>query len=99
MPAFIIAAFEVLGALFSRIVASRIGYWAVQLLLFFGIQIAVNKFVAGPVKSGLSAAFGGVTADVIQWIAYLNVDRAITIIISAYAAVSMGRMFLRKVTG
>ena len=86
----------VAGAFLSRLVASRIGMWIVSALLFFGLQMAVNKFVAGPVIDGLRSAFGGMTSDVLGWVSFLNIDRALTILLSAYATASTARVFLTK---
>lgn len=86
MPAAILAIIDVAWAALSRLIASRAGQWVLQILLFFGIQFVSSKFVAGPIKAGLSAAFGGVTSDVLAWIGFLNVDTALTIILSAYAS-------------
>jgi hypothetical protein len=98
MGAAIYALIAVCTAAFSRLVATRIGQWAVQLMLFFGVQWVATKFVASPVKSGLAAAFAGMPADVLAWVSFLNVDRALTIILSAYAAASLTHMALQRKT-
>ena len=96
MGAIIAGVIEALVAAFSRIMSTRIGAWIVQALLFFGIQIAANKLLVAPIKTGIASAFGGLPAEIIAWLGYLNVDRALTIIISAYATTSATRVFLTK---
>jgi hypothetical protein len=91
-----LAALEMILAALSRLVATRAGQWLVQIMLFFGVQMVATHVVMGPVKAGLGAAFGGMPADVLAWMAYLRVDRALTIILSAYAANAGTRFFMQR---
>jgi len=92
----VMAIWGVLSAAFSRLVSTRIGQWIGSAMLFFGVQFVASKFVAAPIKSGLAVAFGGMTSDVLAWVGFLNVDSALTIILSAYASVSLTRLAMVK---
>jgi steroid 5-alpha reductase family enzyme len=90
---------EGLIAALSRLVGSRIGQWIVQLFLFFGVQLVAQHVLIAPVKGALSAAFGGMPATVIGWIAYIKLDVFLTLIASAYAANAGTRFFMQRKTG
>lgn len=96
MPLAIVAIIELATAAFSRVVASQVGRWALQALMFFGISFVANKITSGAVTPALQSAFAGVGADVLPWISYLNVDRALTIILSAYATVAATRWTITR---
>ncbi|WP_266182161.1 DUF2523 family protein [Dyella humicola] len=96
MGAAVLAILEVSMAALSRLIASRAGQWVLQILLFFGINFVSNKFAADPIKAGLARAFGGMTADVLGWVGFLQVDAALTIIISAYAAASLTNFAIQR---
>ena len=87
---------EPLIAALSRLVASRIGQWIVQLFLFFGVQIVAQHVLLSPIKGSLSAAFGGMPAAVIAWLAYCKVDVFLTLIASAYAANVGTRLLMQR---
>jgi len=91
-----LAILEGLIAALSRLVGSRIGQWAVQLLLFFGVQVVAQHVVLAPIKASLAAAFGGMPAAVIAWLAYLRVDVFLTLIASAYAANVGTRLLMQR---
>ena len=97
-----------LGALLARVFSSKIGQWAVSLLLFFGVQLAVTgsvgvpdgAFIRGQLSSLLSAS-GATTAGqtALQMVGALKFDVFATIIISAYTAkfaLAAGRMFFKR---
>lgn len=87
-----------IGAFLSRVVASRIGYWILAALTFFGLQFVATEFVADPLLAQIQAAFAGAPAEILEWLAFLNVDKYITMILSAYAAAAaVGSLRLRKV--
>lgn len=96
MPAAILALIEVVGAAFSRLMATQLGRWVLQALLFFGISFVSNKIVSGAVTPALQSAFAGIGGTALAWMAYCNVDRAITIVLSAYATVSATRWTIMR---
>jgi hypothetical protein len=73
-----------LWAAFSRFVGTRIGQWIVSAMLFFGIQWASNSFVIPNIEAQIASAV--TDSRVIALLGYLQVDRAVTIILSAIAA-------------
>ena len=91
MPAVILAIIEIAGAAFSRLMATQLGRWILQALLFFGISFVSNTIVSGAVTPALQSIFAGMGGDLVAWIAYTTCDRAITIILSADATVSASR--------
>lgn len=86
-----------IGAFLSRVVASRIGHWVAIALAFLGIQWAATQFVVDPLLNQIQQAFAGAPAEIVQWLAFLNVDTYITMILSAHAAAaSVGALRMRK---
>lgn len=96
MAGVIIAVIDVLWAAFSRLVATQAGRWILQALLFFGISFVSNKVVSGAVSPALASAFGGIGGKTIEWISFMNVDRALTTVLSAYATVSASRWTIKR---
>lgn len=96
MPAAILAIIELVTAAFSRIIASQLGRWVLQALLFFGISFVSNKVTTAAVEPALTAAFAGVGGDILAWMSYCNIDRALTIVLSAYATVAATRWTIKR---
>lgn len=94
--AFLAGIWEFLSALAS----SRLGWWLLAAIQFFGIQWATTEFVADPLMAQIQASFtamGGVAvygAKILRWLAFMNVDRYITGVMSAYASAA-GASWLR----
>lgn len=88
MGAALVAFGEFLMAAFSRLMASRLGSWIVQACAFLGIQFVANKFTSTVISSELASHFSGIGGDILAWLSFLNVDSAITVILSAYATVA-----------
>lgn len=97
MLAWITALIEVVGAAFSRLMATKLGPWLVQAAAFLGIQFVSSHIVSGVVSPTLAQYVGGLGGDAVRWVSFLNVDRALTIVLSAYATVAATRWhFTRK---
>lgn len=94
MPAPAVVGWIVAGI--SRIFATRLGGWAAAALAFLGLQWATHSFVMAPVIGQVQAAIGGAGGDAVAWLGFFNLDRYITIILSAYAVASGKRAFLRR---
>lgn len=79
---------------------SKIGSWFAAALLFFGIELATSAFVVEPLRDYVVGAFAGMPATVLEWAGFLQIDRYISIIFSAYVAAfsagAAGRVFLRR---
>lgn len=86
-----------LGAWLGEFVASKVGFWVLSALVFFGLQWGTTEFVVEPLLARIQEAFSGAPSDIIQWLAFLNVDRYVTIVLSAYAtAASVGGLKLMR---
>ena len=82
----------------SRIVFSRAGAWIATALVAMGIGFASHQFAVQPILDQIIAHANG-AGDAVAWIAYLNFDKAITMIASTYAAratIQGARLFLSK---
>jgi len=85
-----------IAAALSSLFASRIGSWIASALLFFGIELATYSFAVTPAITMIQNQFAGVGGDAIGWCAFFNIDKYITVILSAYGAASLKGAFLRK---
>lgn len=104
---------EALALLFTGLrllFLSRIGLWIASALLWLGINFTSVKMVIEPTAnllkgytSGMSGAGGMYGAIAMQYAGMMNLDRAVTMIVSAYItkqAITSGRLFLfRKGVG
>lgn len=95
MP-FLVPLLEACGAFLSRLVASRLGQWLLTAALFLGINFVSKKVAVDILVPQIAAHIGGMGALTVAWLAYLNVDRAITIILSAYASAAGTRMVMQR---
>lgn len=82
-----------LVAALAKMVSTKIGQWFVALMLFLGIGLATHAAVVGPaideIRSMLTANNGGggsLGTVALQWLGFLNFDKAVTMLLSAYAA-------------
>lgn len=92
------------GALVARFVQvfqTKIGQWGALLLVSLGLGIATQVAVVAPaldlVREQMILAGNGAGHKAMQWFAFLNMDKAITMVLSAYgarAAVRAGKAFL-----
>lgn len=80
----------------SRIFATRIGMWVVSALVFLGLELGTQRVVLGPVLGQIQSVSGGLGGDAVGWLAFFNVDRYLSIIISAYGAAAAKGVILRK---
>src|SRR4051812_33175259 len=88
-----------IGAAISFIFNSQIGRWIVSALLFLGLELGTQKAVTGPMLAYMQSATSGLPASAVGWLAFFNVDRYITIIMSAYATAGVGRVLLKRRAG
>lgn len=73
------------GALFAKIMQSRIGGWIVAALVWLGISITTYKFGVEGFRSLIATQLGS-AGFLVNWMGFLGVDQAITITLSAIAA-------------
>lgn len=82
MPAFWLALTAALG----NLIKGSIAYWAVSLLAGFGLHLVAQKFAVEPALAEIQSNMTGLGSTAVAWFAYLRIDQAITIVLSAYAA-------------
>lgn len=69
----------------SRIMMIKAGIWVIGALAYIGLYFGTQSFVVDPLIDQVRAiAEGSTTGAMAEWVAFLNVDRAITMILSAY---------------
>jgi len=80
----------------SRLVSTRLGQWCLSALAFFGIQWAAQEFAVDPILDLIKSSFSGAPGTILQWLGFLNVDRYVTLVASAYgAAAATGALKMR----
>lgn len=71
----------------SRLLMIKAGVWIVGALVYLGLYFGVQHFAIEPLVNQIRAlAQGTMTGDLAQWCAFLNIDRAVSMILSAYTA-------------
>ncbi len=73
-------------AAFNWLIRSQIGRWVAIALAALGIEFAVSEGVMDPLIDYIATQAGQGVGDATQWFGFFNVDRYITLILSAYAA-------------
>lgn len=73
-------------AAFGWLVRSQIGRWLAIGLTALGIQFAVSEGVLTPLVNYINSNASGGVGAATAWFGFFNVDRYITLIVSAYAA-------------
>lgn len=98
MPAVIWA---ILSAFFRRAAVWALAYIVpllVKGLLAFGLSFVSYKLAVGPFVHMIQSALSGVSAIVVDSLAGLNFDKAVTIILSAHAVRASSRLVLQRAT-
>lgn len=93
------AVWGVLSALLSRLISSQLGRWILSALAWLGITWATQQVATGPVLSELQGYFSGLGSEALFWVAFFNLDKAITMILGAYttrASIAGAKVFLAK---
>lgn len=80
----------------SRLFGTRVGQWILSALAFLGLNFVTQEFAVTPLLDHIKSSLNGAPGDILAWVAYLNVDRYITLMLSAYATgVSAGALKMR----
>lgn len=91
-------AFGALMSFLSRMLMTRGGFIAAALMATLGIQFAVHTVAVEPIINSIIPQFSGLPGSMVQWMAYIGIDKFITTILSAYAAAAaMGWLRLRAI--
>jgi len=87
------------GAAIAWVFSKKLGQWIVGAMVFLGLQFAVNTYAVGPLLDQIKSIANGAGGDALGWIAFFNLDKYISIILSAYATAATSGVVLRKLTG
>lgn len=69
----------------SRLLMLKAGLWVVGTLVFLGLYFGTQELFVEPLIDQVrDIAEGNITGAVAEWVAFLNVDKAITMVLSAY---------------
>lgn len=69
----------------SRLLMIKAAAWVIGAMMYIGIYLGTVEFVIEPLIAQVRAiAEGGITGTLAEWVSFLNFDRAITMILSAY---------------
>lgn len=80
----------------SRLFGTRIGQWILSALAFLGINFMTQKFAVDPLLGQIKSAVSGAPGEIVAWLGYLNVDKYVTLVLSAYAtAAAAGALKMR----
>jgi len=96
MPAFLAPLIAAAMAAFSRLVSTRAGMWVATALGALGLSLATHEIAMGPIMNMVRSSASGIPADLAQWLGVLQVDRYITIVLSAFTAGAVKRAFLAR---
>ncbi len=85
---------------------AKAGALVAKVLLFFGLAVGVNKFAINPMTDQIKAhistgAPGEIGATLTAWAGVMQLDTALSMILSAYAAawtIKTAKAFLTKAT-
>lgn len=99
MPAFLAPLIAAIVAGFSRLVATRAGMWVVSVLGFLGLSIATQEVAMGPIMGQVASHMAGVGGDLARWMGVLQLDRYVSVCLSAYTVGTVKRAFLARRAG
>lgn len=88
----------VLVAWIGSMLLTAIGEMAIRALIGVGVGLATTKLVIDPMRDRIAAQLAQ-SGDMVDWIGFLGIDTAITIVISAWigrSAVSASKAYFTK---
>lgn len=94
MPAFLAPFVAGIMAALSRLFSTNVGVWIATALGALGLSLVTHEVAMGPIMDMVRSSASGVPADLAQWLGVLQIDRYITIVLSAYTAGAVKRAFL-----
>jgi hypothetical protein len=89
---------RVAGPLFAGtklFIGGTLVYWFGRIMVGLGLYFFVVEPFTGLAMQTLADAFTG-SADMLAWLGFLNIDRALSAIASAYAIIAVSRLVLQK---
>ena len=90
-----------LVAALAAMLKTQAGVIVVSVLVFLGLEIATYELAMRPALDMVKqqAESAGAAAGIAEWLGFLNVDRYVTIVLSAYLVAQGKRVFLRRAAG
>jgi len=80
----------------SRLFGTRVGQWILSALAFLGLNFVAQEFAVTPLLDQIKSSISGAPGDILAWIGFLNVDKYVTLLLSAYAtAAAAGALKMR----
>ena len=65
-------------------------------MAFLGLNFVAQEFAVTPLLDQIKASISGAPGDILAWIGFLNVDKYVTLLLSAYAtAAAAGALKMR----
>lgn len=83
-------------AAFARLFSTKIGGWIATAAVALGIGLVTQESLMGPAMQAVQSAASGVPGAALQWAGVLNLDKYITIVLSAYTAGGIKRAILAR---
>jgi len=89
-----------LGTIFSRLLTmyifSKIGAFIMRVVGFVGVQLATYNLILAPLIAQAEASLSGIGGNALLWIGFFQIDKCLTIILSAYTIAQFSRVFVTK---
>ncbi|MCU1145202.1 DUF2523 domain-containing protein [Stenotrophomonas maltophilia] len=80
----------------SRLFGTRVGQWILSALAFLGLNFVAQEFAVTPLLDQIKGSINGAPGDILAWLGFLNVDKYVTLVLSAYAtAAAAGALKMR----
>lgn len=83
-------------AAMGRMFSTKIGGWVATAAMALGIGLVTNEAIMQPAIQAVQSAAAGVPGTALAWAGVLNLDKYITIVLSAYAAGGIKRAILAR---
>ena len=85
-----------LVAAFGRLFASKLGVWIASAMAVLGLQFIATEALVEPILNQLQSMAGGIGGMAGQWFGVVNIDKYITIVLSAHAVGAAKRAILAR---
>lgn len=93
----ITAIWAALTSALGWLVRSQIGRWLSIGLTALGLQFVATEAVLDPLVSYIEANVAGAGGAAVAWLGFFNVDRYITLILSAYVAAASVSVAIQRI--
>ncbi|MBB6183286.1 DUF2523 family protein [Oleiagrimonas soli] len=73
-------------ALLGKMMSTKLGRWIAGALVWLGVGFATQTAFHYALTDWVADGWAGIPADLAAWLSYLNVDAAVSLILSGYVA-------------